>query len=72
MRGFAILFALVLATAAFGGCKAWDFSDPFHPQHGNRNSLDGCEPCVRCNDCCPCDQGCTPRCDNSQHPGPGY
>lgn len=72
MRGFAILFAFVLAATALSGCKAWDFSDPFHPGHGNRNTLDGCEPCVRCNSCCECNDGCAPACGRGQPTGPGY
>ncbi len=72
MRRFAILFALALGAAALGGCKAWDLSDPLHPRHGNRHSVDGCEPCVRCDDCCPCDTGCTSGCANGQPAGPGY
>lgn len=71
MRGFAILFALVLAASAFGGCRAWDMSDPFHPGHGNRNSLSGCEPCVRCNSCCECND-CGPVCGPNTPKGPGY
>lgn len=71
MRGFAILLALVLAVSVLGGCKAWDMSDPLHPQHGNYNSLSGCEPCVRCNSCCECND-CEPSCGPNLPKGPGY
>jgi hypothetical protein len=67
MRRIAILLALVLGLTLLGGCRAWDFSDPFHPVQGNRNTLDGCTPCAR--PCCPsdCDFGC-----GNTGEGPGY
>ena len=67
MRRIAILLALGLGVVLLGGCRAWDFSDPFHPAHGNRNTLDGCEPCAET--CCP--PACTIGCGDTGA-GPGY